>query len=157
MKAIVSGALAIVVFALVFSPAIAQDKPWFDVKNCDFCKQFGKDPELLKNMIWEYHDISNGLMIITAVKPELKASYLAAQEGMEKVAQEMAQGKQDVKMCEHCRTYGALMMTGVKFEHVPAGVGDIMLITSEKPELLAQIRDFAARCREGQSELGKKE
>jgi len=157
MKAIVSGALAIVVLVLVFSPAMAQDKPWFDTKNCDFCKQFANDPQLLENMIWEYHDISNGLMIITAVKPEFKASYLAAQEGMQKVAQEMAQGKQGIQMCEHCRTYGALMMSGVKFEHVPAGVGDIMLMTSEKPELLAQIKDFAARSREGQAKMGKKE
>jgi len=30
-------------------------------------------------------------------------------------------------------------------------------MTSEKPELLAQIKDFAARSREGQAKMGKKE
>ena len=139
VKAIVSGALAIVVFVLVFSPAMAQDKPWFDVKNCDFCKQFGKDPELLKNMIWEYHDISNGLMIITAVKPELKASYLAAQEGMEKVAQDMAQGKtvtyaESLKIIKGLDTLKKLAKTGQMdlYATSTGGVGSTFVIDSIK-------------------------
>jgi len=147
----------IMIFAAVMvlaSVSIAADeKPWFDMKNCAFCKNLTTDPNLLKNMSWEHYDISNGVMVITCVTPAYKESYKNAMAAMQKIGEEMQKGKTDVPMCGHCQAYGALMMAGAKFEYVPAKVGDIVTITSDKPELLAQIKSYGKRCREEMAKL----
>jgi len=144
-------AFSIFVAALlvIISPAIsAQDKPWFDMENCAFCKCLTEDPHLLENMSWEYHDIDNGLLSITTVTPEFKESYLKAQKEMEKLAMEMSSGNTAVQTCGHCEYFGKLMMAGAHFELVESGVGYIMLITSDKPEVLKMIQEFGRRNRE---------
>jgi hypothetical protein len=135
-------------FAFSALSAIAQEKPWFDMKNCDFCKHLVEDTMLLPNMTWEHFDISNGAIAITTVKPEYKDKYLKAMAAMEKVGQEMGAGKSDVKMCGHCEYYGKLVMSGVKMEYIPASAGDIMLMTADKPEVLAMLREYVKRNKE---------
>jgi hypothetical protein len=139
----------------------AEEKPWFDMKNCDFCKNFLKDPQLLENMTWELHDISNGVLSLTVVTPEprYEHAYQEAMQAMEDLAAEMAKGKTDVKMCGSCEFYGKLMMSGARFEHVHTCAGDVMLITSDKPEVLSMIREYADRTRKAMAEfpLGKTE
>lgn len=131
-----------------------QEKPWFDMENCSFCKPLLEEPGLLDNMIWEHHDISNGLLAITIVAPGFEKAYQKAMESMQKVAQDMAQGGKSVEMCGHCQYYGMLMMSGAKLEPVKTGAGDIMLITTDKPEILEKIREYGRRNRE---ELAKME
>jgi hypothetical protein len=146
--------LSLVAVLLLVLSAAAQEKPWIDMENCAFCKCLTEDPHLLENMSWEYHDIDNGLMIVTAVAPEFKESYLKAQKAMEALAMQMASGKTDIKTCGHCDYFGHLMAVGAHFENIQSKVGHIMLITSEKPEVLDMIREFARRNRE---ELAKKD
>ncbi len=154
MKRIVSViGLMITVSASVLAVDKPAEKPWFDLANCDFCKHLLADSLLLPNIIWEHHDISNGLMTVSIVKPEFKGSYRKAMAEMEKVGEEMKQGK-PVKMCGSCEYYGMMMMSGVKTEHVSGEWGDIMLYTSDKPEVLAMIREYGRRNRE---ELAKME
>lgn len=141
------------VMVLASWSSAADEKPWFDMKNCAFCKNLLTDPELLKNMSWEHYDISNGVMVITCVTPAFKESYAKAMAAMQKVGEEMQKGKTDVPMCGHCQAYGALMMAGAKFEYVPAKVGDIVLITSDKPDVLTQIKSYGKRCREEMAKL----
>ena len=153
-------ALVLVSLALVcwtVSAISAQtEKPWFDNANCSFCQFLTKDPKLMENMTWEHHDISNGLLVVTTVKPEFKKSYLEAMGGMEKLSQEMMAGKQDVKLCGHCEYYGKLMMSGAKFEHIAAKAGDIVLITSDNPDVLKMIREYGQRTRDEMAKLEKK-
>lgn len=143
--------LGLLVF--VASTALAQEKPaaeksWFDMANCSFCKNLVKDTMLLKNMTWNHYDISNGVMAVTTVKPEYKAAYLEAMKAMEQVGEDMATGKIQVQMCGHCENYGKLMMSGSKMEYVPTEVADIVLITSDKPEIVEMIKKFGQRNRE---------
>jgi hypothetical protein len=147
-------ALALVFWAL---PAVAQEKPWFDMQNCDFCKFLVKDSNLLKNMLWEHHDLSNGLLVVTAVKPESKAAYEEAMAGMAKMGEEMAKGKTDVKMCGHCEYFGKLMMSGVKIENIATSVGDITLMTTDNPETLKMICEYGRRNKEELAKLGAPE
>jgi len=148
-KALIILALGLLVFSVV---SMAQDqpkeKPWFDMKNCDFCKNLVVDSMLMLNMVWEHHDISNGLMIVTLVKPEYMASYKKAVDAMMKLGQEMAQGKKDVKTCGFCDAYGTLTMSGAKVETINGDWGDITLITSDKPELQKSIKEFGQKCRD---------
>jgi len=143
-------ALALVILAL---PVVAQEKPWFDMPNCDFCRFLIQDTNLMKNMIWEHHDISNGLLTVTAVKPEFKDSYEAAKAGMAALGEEMAKGKTDVKMCGHCEYYGKLMMSGVKMENLVTGVGEINLMTTDNPETLKMICEYGRRNKEEMAKL----
>jgi hypothetical protein len=153
----VQGVLVIMTVAVLalFSAAISEDKPWFDMENCSFCKTLTEDPHLMDNITWENYDISNGLLTVTIVKPESKDSYLNAQKGMEKMAMEMAGGKTDVNMCGHCETYGSLMMAGAKFEHIESGAGYISLMTTDNPELLAKIQKFGQRNRDEFAKMEK--
>ncbi|MCX6826552.1 MAG: hypothetical protein NTV06_04695 [candidate division Zixibacteria bacterium] len=132
-----------------------KEKPWFDMQNCDFCKNLIKDTLLLPNTIWEHHDISNGLMIVTLVKPEYMASYKKAMDDMSKVGQEMMQGK-PVKMCGFCEAYGKLIMAGAKIENIMGDWGEVTLITSDKPETLIMIREYAQCTREELAKMAKK-
>lgn len=144
--------------ALIIPLAImAQDKPWFDMENCAFCKCLTEDPHLIKNMSWEYHDITDGLLSITTVAPEFKESYLKAQKAMEKIAMEMSSGKTGIATCGHCDYFGKLMVAGARFEMVESGVGYIMLITTDNPEVLKMIHEFGQRNREEHASKVKSE
>lgn len=151
MKRIMIFAIAGLLF-LAVAASMAEDKPqekaWFDMKNCDFCKNLVVDSMLLPNMVWEHHDISNGLMTVCIVKPEYKASYQKALDAMNKLGQEMAQGKKDIKMCGYCQAYGGLVMAGAKVENAHGDWGDVTLITSDKPEVQKMIKDFGQRTRD---------
>jgi hypothetical protein len=104
-------------------------------------------------MSWELHDISNGALALTVVKPEAEHSYQEAMDAMEKLGAEMAQGKTDVKMCASCEHFVKMTMSGAKFEHVHTCAGDVVLITSDKPEVLSMIREYAERSRKALTEL----
>jgi hypothetical protein len=153
MKTLRFSALFMGLLIFAFSAVSAQDKPaaekpWFDMVNCSFCKHLVKDTMLLKNMTWNHYDISNGLLAVTTVKPEYKAAYLEAMKAMEQVGQDMMSGKIQAQMCGHCENYGKLMMSGAHMEYIPAKEGDIVLMTSDKPEIVTQLKAFAQKNRE---------
>jgi hypothetical protein len=121
---------------------------WFDLENCVFCKQLTEDPGLMKNMTWKNYDLTNGVLTVTTVAPEFKESYLKAQKAMMDVGNKMGTGEIDfatADMCGHCQTYGKLMQMGVVFDHVPTDAADIVVMTSNTPETVAEIKAFAKR------------
>ena len=133
-------ALLLLCLMAVFAETV--EEPWFDMENCDFCSMMSK--ELVANMTWDQYDVSNGLLILTRVKPEYKQEYLDAMKKMEQLGLDMMAGKKtDVKMCRHCQYYGEMMEAGAKFEHIATDVGDIDLITSDNEEILKMIRTYA--------------
>ncbi len=133
---------------------VAQDeKPWFDMKNCEFCSNLCKDPHLLENMTWNHYDISNGLMSITTVKPEYRESYLEAQKAMQALGEEMMAGKKEVKMCGMCENYGKLSGLGAKVEVINAKEGDVVLMTSDNPEVVKLIHEHGQRTREEMAKM----
>jgi hypothetical protein len=157
MKAFRILAVIIPAVLFMFSASVAEEKPWFDMENCSFCKTLTEDPGLLDNMTWEHHDIANGALSLTMVNDEFKESYLKAQKKMEKLGMEMAGGKAEVHMCGHCEAYGGFMMLGAKFEVVESGAGWIILMTSDKPEVIKKIHEFAQRNRDELAKMEKSE
>ena len=135
----------------------AVEAPWFDMENCAFCKHLLKDPKLMENMVWEHHDISNGLLMVTTVNPECQKSYQEAMGAMMDLGQKLEKGEvdaKDIKMCGSCQHWGMLVEMGTKFEHIQGKTADITLMMSDKPEAVKMIQEYGQRSRE---ELAKME
>lgn len=148
---------AVAVLLVSITLFAADEKPWFDMKNCDFCVHLTKDPHLLDNMCWNHYDISNGVMNVTTVKPEFKESYLKAQKAMEELGDAMMKGKTDVKMCGSCEFYGKLIQMGAKFEMVETDASYILLITSDNPKTIEAIKEYGKRNRDEMAKMKTKE
>ena len=59
---------ALVCAVLILAGTVAaDDKPWFDMEGCAFCKQIGAEKGLAEHMRHEYHHLTNGLLSITMV------------------------------------------------------------------------------------------
>ncbi len=142
MKKLVYVAVAL---AVVMCIAVAQEKPWFDLKNCAFCKQLDAQPDLIKHMNAEYHNIDGGFMSITLIDKDYQEAYLKAQTGMQKVAEEMSKTGTIPPMCQHCSKYGEFLMSGVRSQMIHSAVGEISLMTSTDTAVVTKLQAFAAR------------
>lgn len=134
--------VSILAVALI-AGAIAQEKPWFDMDKCAFCKQLVKYDGLVENMKSEYHHISNGILSITVVDDKYNDAYNQAQADMERVAAEMGKGGEFPYMCGHCSKYGYFMMSGVKMEAVEADAGIILIMQSDDTTMVKELHAFA--------------
>jgi hypothetical protein len=133
---------------------------WFDLENCAFCKHLTKDPQLMDNVKWENYDISNGVITITIVKPEFKKAYMEAEMAMMDLGKKMEAGEispEKVKMCGHCQAYGKLLTMGANMEHAQGDLAEVMIITSDKPEVVAEIKAFSKRNQEEMAKMEKTE
>jgi hypothetical protein len=136
------------------------ESAWFDMQGCAFCKNLVKDPHLMENMTWEHHDISNGVVAITTVKPEFKKSYIEARTAMMDTGKKLETGQltiDKVPMCGHCQAYGKLMMMGAKTEWVEGSQADVEIMTSDKPEVVKEIKAFAQRNRDEMAKMEQAE
>jgi hypothetical protein len=121
------------------------------MENCAFCKHLLKDPKLLDNMTWEHHDISNGLVSITTVKPEFRKSYQEAMAAMEDLGAKLEKGEvdiKDLKLCGSCQFWGMLEQMGAKIEFVKGKMADVVIMTSDNPEVVKKIKEYGQRTRE---------
>lgn len=151
--------LAVAVMLLIAVGAAGDEKPWFDLDKCIFCQQLTKHTGLLDHMACEHHEISNGDLIATVVDPEFRPAYVEAEKAMEQIGMDMAQGKIDptkVYMCGSCEAYGGLLMSGANIEHIPTKLGDIVLLTSDNPDLVAKIKEYGRRWNEEMAKMGQK-
>lgn len=135
--------------------ATADEKPWFDMENCSFCKTLTAEPGLMDNMTREYHNISNGALGLTMVTPEFREAYLTAQKKMEELGKELAAGSADVQMCGFCEAYSGLMMLGAKPEVIETRAGWITLLTSDKPEVIEKIQQMSKRTMDEMAKMRK--
>ena len=149
--------LAVLVLAVGLIAYAGEEAPWFDMENCAFCSNLMKDPQLLDHMTWEHHNIANGMLSITTVDPEFKASYTEAMDAMKKLGEAMEAGKvnmADIKLCGSCQFYGTLEMAGAKPEYIFGEAADIFLMTSDDPEIVKKIQEYGLR---NQEEMAKME
>ena len=136
--------------------AMATKSGWFDLQNCEFCKNLLDDPELLPHLTWETHKIANGMMNITTCDPHYAESYAKCTAAMEKLGNDMMSGKvnpMQVKMCGSCAAFGQMMMAGVSTENVDGDAADIMLITSSDPAMVAKLHEYADRNNKEMAEM----
>lgn len=139
-----SAALVVALALLVSALAFAGDAKWIDMDNCEMCKPMAQQKGLMENMTWEQYDLSNGIVSITTVKPDYMDEYKAAKLEMDKSVARMQQGEQ-LNLCGSCMSLGMIMMKGVKSEEVPTSNGELWLLTSDDPELVSALQEWAAK------------
>jgi hypothetical protein len=129
---------------LMFSGVMAEDGEWFDMPNCEMCKPMMDQPGLLEHATWEQHNISNGIMSVTTVTPEFMPQFDKARAAMEAVSKRMMAGE-EVHLCPMCQAMGACFAKGLKAETVNTKHGQISIMTSDDPKVVAEIQAWAKR------------
>ena len=140
--------VAVSVMALLTMFALGQEKPWFDIKQCAFCQQFGKEPGLLQHMHTEYHNISDGIVSFTHIDTGYEDAFQRAQVGVGSVLKEMRTTGKVPYMCEHCSMLGKFTMAGVRQELVPTNYGSVVIFTSPDSSMVSELQHFGKRSNE---------
>lgn len=121
------------------------DKPWFDMKNCAFCKEVAAQPGLAEHMHHQYFNIKNGILSITHIDEEYWDEFAGMQAGMQKVVADMQAGKQ-VEMCQHCAKIGEFYMKGVTVDEIKAAEEIVIVYSSADPEMVKELQAFGEMC-----------
>ncbi len=145
MKRMLIGALLVLGLVSIAVAGDTQEKPWFDLQNCAFCKEVGAQPGLLEHMNTEYHNISSGFLSITKIDPEYLSLYEKMKAGMQKMVADMQSTGKIPYMCRHCSKYGEFAMAGVKMEEVETGYGIIHMAMSSDSTMVTKLQEFAKR------------
>jgi hypothetical protein len=157
IKSFAKIAFVVVLAALLYVFVIAEEKPWFDMDNCAFCKNLKTDPALLDHMpIWEHHNIHNGALTITQVDEAYLPSYEKAMAAMEEVGKRMEKGEQ-LPMCGMCTAYGEVMMQGAKSEEIKSGNLYVSIMYSDNPEVVKKIHAMTDRTNEEMKKMEEME
>lgn len=140
MKRTLSLIVALAIIALPLSMAnAAEEAPWFDLENCEMCQPLMAEAGLMENMNWENHLFASGMMSVCAVKPEFEEAYQRANAKMMEVQNKLMSGEK-ANLCGLCKSMGQLMGAGAKVENIDTKAGHVMLVTSDKQELIAKIQ-----------------
>jgi len=118
------------------------EKPWFDMKNCAMCSHLMENPELLPHMTWEHHKLDNGIISVTTVDREYVDAYRAVSAKMQATADKLKAGEA-LPLCGMCTAYGALFAEGAHLNRIETERGAVYLVTSDKPEVVKDIHDWA--------------
>jgi len=142
--------ILVLAVGLICAAVLASDeKPWFDLKNCAFCKNFdlGNGVYIVDHMKTEYHDLPNGFFSITTIDPAWQDKFDKAMAGMTEAVKDAQAGKAQT-LCGHCTAYGEIAAAGAKIEAQPSEFGKIFVYTSDNPELVTKLHWFAQKNRE---------
>ena len=93
------------------------------------------------------HNLTNGIIMITSVDEKYLGDYRKAQMGMMEVIAKMQSGE-EVYVCGSCTELGACMMKGASQQHVMTSTGDVMLMTADNDELIAELQAWNKRNQE---------
>ena len=132
-----------VMILVVAGVTIGGDKAWFDW-NCDLCKVFMEEPKLMETMGWEQYEISNGIVQINTVEASLLPAYRTAHGKMMEGLDRLEKGD-SLYLCGYCTAFGELTKAGAKMEYIETKTGDVLILTGDKPELIAAIKAMAQR------------
>ena len=140
---------------LVAGAAVAGDLAWFDMDKCDMCKGISNHAEMMENMTWEQHNITNGVVAITTVDKKYIDEYRKAHATMEETVSRLQKGEK-MELCGSCAALGACMMKGVNEEYVETTHGDVWIVTSENAEVVADLQNWAKRNNEEMAKMKAK-
>jgi len=135
---------------VVAGAAVAGGQAWFD-PSCAMCENLMSDDALMKNMNWEQHNLASGMVAVTTVKPDYLSAYRTAHGNMNATAQRLMKGEQ-MELCGSCTALGKCMMMGAQQEYVETASGDIWIVTSDNPEVVADLHKWVER---NQAEMKK--
>lgn len=140
-----------IVMAACFVAIGAEEKPWYDMKNCEFCKPWSI-PEMTKNCVYDQVETANGVLMLVQFPESFRPKYQAASAEMDALSKKAATGA-PVKMCGSCEAMGSLIMKGMKMEELPTKFGVAMLLTSNDTALVADIHKWARRNAEEEQKM----
>jgi hypothetical protein len=149
-----------VLVAFFVTPVLAQapsktpQSTWFDMEHCEMCKPLMAQPGLMQNMTWEQHAIADGIISVTTVREPFMKQYKDAQMQMADVAKRLQAGEK-VQLCPSCTEFGTCIMKGAKIQNVPTMHGDIVIATSDNPELVAELQAWATRCNDEMAKMNE--
>ncbi len=132
-----------IIFAVAFNASAGQDR-WMEMASCDICRPMAEEPELMKNTVWEHHSISNGLVSITTVAEDFKALYTRTHEKMAAVVSRTLAGEK-VEQCDMCSSLSAIAAKGLKMDAVNTWHGNIVIMTSDDPDVVAEVQAWGKR------------
>lgn len=135
--------LATLAVGLVATQA-EEEKPWFDLKNCAFCKEIDAQPGLADHMKHQYFNVESGIMCVSHIDKEYLPAFEKAQAGMGKVVEAIKAG-QIPPMCQHCMKIGEFTAAGVKMEQFQPDFGFVMLWTSPDTAMVSNLHAFGDR------------
>jgi hypothetical protein len=137
LKRISTGAIiAILLMALVV--VAADEHPWFDMEKCSMCSHISSVPGLMEHLSWEQGKISNGMISVAHVDPEFADQYKDVGVKMNATGEKLMAGE-EMYLCGSCMEMGTFFMGGAKMENVELDNGDVMILTSDNPELVARM------------------
>jgi hypothetical protein len=130
-------------------PLLAQETrtsemPWFDMEHCAFCKNMAGMEDRMADMMCDTHKIDNGMMMVAFVPDDLKAAMRKADQAMMDTVKRLEAGEQ-LAMCGFCQQIGMLMSKGVKMQKLVGEHGEVTLFTTDDPELVKVVHEFADR------------
>ena len=123
---------------------------WFDMASCGMCKNMSA--ELYTSMTWEQHPISNGIVSVTTVTEEALPAYRKAHANMMATSEKLMTGEQ-MTLCGSCTAFGACLMNGANYEYVETKNGDLMIVTSDDEEIVAELKTWAAKNKEEMAKM----
>ena len=141
MKIIIA---ALMVMVLTAPGVKAGDKPWFDMEKCGMCKILMKYDGLMEHMTWEHHNISNGVVSVTTVAPEYLPAFRKASQQMNEASMKLQKGEK-MELCEMCTAMGSICVKAPTMDFVETSTGDVWVITSDKPEVVADLHKWTDR------------
>ncbi|MCH7947978.1 MAG: hypothetical protein IIC66_09310 [candidate division Zixibacteria bacterium] len=143
MKALRIGLLLAMVVA-VAAFVVAEDKPWFDLENCEMCKGMVAQEGLMENMTWDHYLTKNGMMTVTTIADGYKEKFEASHKTMMETVEKLKAGE-EMYLCGFCTRHGELAQAGVNMEHFTTKVGDVSLMTSTDEKQVKEIHAFAQK------------
>ena len=121
-----------------------QEKPWFDVENCALCRHMAEHQHLMTEIKTETHLLENGMITVALIPDEHRQAMNAIHVKMRATFEELKEGKK-LPLCGFCESHGALMDAGAREEEIETSFGMIGIVTSEKAEIIQQIRAHATK------------
>lgn len=143
-------AVAITAVALVVV-AVAQEKPWYDMKNCEFCKPW-LTPDMMKNCTWDQVETANGVLTVGLFPETFRPKYRAAYDQTQALSMKAAAGEK-VHMCGSCEAMGSFLMRGARMEELFMKSGVAMLMTATDSSLVADMHKWAKRNAEEEKKM----
>lgn len=122
----------------------AEDQAWFDMENCEMCKNFTAHEGLMENMTWEQHKISDGFLSVSNVTESHAEAYKTANAACNALGEKIMAGE-EVALCGSCTAMGSFLGAGAKMEEVELKTGGIMIVTSADAEMITNMHAWVDR------------
>lgn len=119
--------------------------------NCEICKHMMPHMQTLgPAMTMDVATLNDGIALIHGVSdPAALETYRSVNVEMAKAGEAcmtMTGDEAESKLCHYCQGIHGVMQAGATMSMGPTKTGDVMVLTSDDPEVLNQIMELGAMC-----------